>query len=81
MEPTAPLNVRVEQAFGAWRDKRQDLQDTSQTLEQALDAFARGDGPEPAQLKAELEALRAECDRLFLDILAAVRAAKDAGVR
>ena len=81
MEPTDPLNIRVEQAFGAWRDKRQDLQHTSQTLEQALDAFAHGNGPEPVQLKAELEELRAECDRLFLAILAAVQAAKDAGVR
>lgn len=81
MEPTDPLNIRVEQAFGAWRDKRQHLQDTSQTLEQALDAFAHGNGPEPVQLKAELEELRAECDRLFLDIIAAVRAAQAAGVR
>lgn len=81
MEPTDPLNIRVEQAFGAWRDKRQHLQDTSQALEQALDAFSHGTGPEPEQLKAELEALRAECDRLFLDILAAVQAARAAGVR
>lgn len=81
MEPTDPLNIRVEHAFGAWRDRRQDLQDTSQTLERALEAFATGEGPEPVQLKADLEALRAECDRLFLDILAAVRVAQAAGVR
>lgn len=81
MEPTDPLNIRVEQAFGAWRDKRQHLQETSQTLEKALDAFAHGQGPEPVELKAELEELRAECDRLFLDILAAVRTAQAAGVR
>ena len=81
MEPTDPLNIRVEQAFGVWRDKRQHLQETSQALEQALDAFAHGKGPEPVQLKTDLEELRAECDRLFLDILAAVRAAQAAGVR
>lgn len=81
MEPTDPLNIRVEQAFGIWRDKRQFLQDTSQALEQALDDFAHGRGPEPVQLKADLEKLRSECDNLFLDILAAVRAAKEAGVR
>jgi hypothetical protein len=81
MEPTDPLNIRVEQAFGAWRDKRQLLQHASQRLERALDAFAHGEGPEPVQLKAELEALRAECDQLFLAILEAVRAAQAAGVR
>ena len=81
MEPTDPLNIRVEQAFGIWRDERQRLQETSQALERALDAFAHGLGPEPVQLKAELETLRSECDRLFLDILAAVRAAQAAGVR
>jgi len=81
VEPTDPLNIRVEQAFGAWRDKRQHLQDTSQALEHALEVFAHGEGPEPVQLKADLEALRIECDSLFLDILAAVRAAQAAGVR
>ena len=81
MNPVDPLNIRVEQAFGIWRDKRQLLQETSQTLEQALDAFAHGNGPEPSQLKAELEKLRSECDSHFLDILAAVRAAQAAGVR
>ena len=81
MNPVDPLNIRVEQAFGVWRDKRQQLQETSQALEQALDDFAHGRAPEPLELKAELEKLRAECDSLFLEILAAVRAAQAAGVR
>lgn len=81
MDPTDPLNIRVEQAFGAWRDKRQLLQETSQALERALDAFAHGKDPEPVQLKADLEKLRSECDKLFLEISAAVRAAQAAGVR
>lgn len=81
MEPTDPLNIRVEQAFAVWRDRRQQLQDTSQALEEALDGFAHGKAPEPVQLKAELETLRSECDSLFLDILAAVRTAQAAGVR
>lgn len=81
MDPTDPLNMAVERAFGVWRDRRQHLQETSQALEKALDAFAHGNGPEPVELKAELEQLRSECDRLFLDISAAVRAAQAAGVR
>jgi hypothetical protein len=76
-----PLNQRVEQAFGMWQEKRQKLQDTSRALEAALDAFAHGRGTEPAELRAELEALRSECDALFLEVLAAVNAAKQAGVR
>lgn len=81
MEPTDPLNIRVEQAFGVWRDRRQLLQDTSRALEEALDAFAHGRGPEPADLKARLETLRIECDQLFTEVLAAVREAQAAGVR
>ena len=81
MDPTDPLNIRVEQAFGVWRDRRQLLQETSQALERALDAFAHGDGPEPVQLTADLQKLRSECDALFLEISAAVRDAKAAGVR
>ena len=81
MDPTDPLNIRVEQAFAVWRDRRQHLQETSQALEQALDAFAHGKGPEPVQLKSDLEKLRSECDELFLAISAAVRAAQAAGVR
>lgn len=76
-----PLNQRVEHAFVMWQEKRQKLQDTSRALEAALDAFAHGRGQEPARLKAELEALRSECDTLFGEVLAAVNAAKEAGVR
>lgn len=76
-----PLNLRVEQAFAMWQDKRQGLQDASRALEAALDAFAHGRGPEPAELRARLEALRGECDVLFGEVLAAVDAAKQAGVR
>ena len=76
-----PLNQRVEQAFAAWRDHRQSLQDASKALEAALDAFAHGAASEPVELRARVDQLRAECDALFSDVLAAVAAAKDAGVR
>lgn len=76
-----PLNMRVEQAFGAWRDRRQLLQDTSKALEAALDDFAHGQGQEPVELKARLESLRVECDELFAQVLGAVKAAQAAGVR
>jgi hypothetical protein len=70
--------IRVEQAFARWRDRRQLLQDTSQALEQALEAFARRSAPEPVQLKAHLEELRSQCDALFLEVLAATSAARAA---
>ena len=76
-----PLNQRVEQAFAAWRDRRQALQDASKALEAALDAFAHGTAPEPAELRGQVDQLRIECDALFGDVLAAVTAAKEAGVR
>jgi len=76
-----PLNLRVEQAFGAWRERRQLLQDTSKALEAALDDFAHGKGAEPEALKARLEVLRIECDELFGQVLEAVKAAQEGGVR
>jgi len=76
-----PLNVKVEQCFTAWQERRQGLQDRSRALEAALEAFAHGSGPQPVAQKAEVEALRAECDALFSQVLAAVAAAKAAGVR
>ena len=81
MDPTDPLNIRVEQAFAVWRDRRQLLQETSQALEQALADFAQGNGAEPTELKEKLEKLRSECDALFLEISRAVHAARAAGVR
>lgn len=76
-----PLNQRVEQAFARWQERRQQLQDTSRELEAALEAFAHGRGTEPTQLREDLETLRIDCDRLFNEVLAAVAAAKEAGVR
>lgn len=76
-----PLRQRVEVAFAQWREKRQNLQDASRALEQALDAYTHGAGPEPTHLKTKVEELRQECDRLFGEVLAAVAAAKDAAVR
>ncbi|MGV3571606.1 MAG: hypothetical protein ACO1PB_13475 [Ramlibacter sp.] len=76
-----PLNLKVEHCFAAWQERRQRLQDRSRALEAALAAFAHGGGPEPSAQKAEVEVLRAECDALFAEVLAAVAAAKAAGVR
>lgn len=81
MESTHPVKLRVEQAIGAWREKRQLLLDANQALEQALDAYAHQDGPEPEQLKAKVDQLRALGDLLFWEVLAAVRAARSAGIR
>lgn len=81
MNPLDPLNQKVEQALSAWQDKRQQLQDQSRALEAALAAFAKDEGPEPGEQKAVVEALRKECDTLFAAVLAAVAAAKAAGVR
>jgi hypothetical protein len=76
-----PLNQRVEQTLSEWSERRQRLQDASKNLEVALGAYAHGTGPEPTALRAQVEALRAECDQLFNQALSAVAAAKAAGVR
>ena len=76
-----PLNQRVDMLLASWQDKRQSLQDESRALEAALTAFAQGSGPEPLDQRAKVERLRAECDALFVDLLAAVRDAQAAGVR
>ena len=81
MDPNHPLNIRVEQAFAAWRERRQLLQAGSQALEQELEKFAHGERADPTELKAYVEELRAQCDRLFLEVLEAVRVADAAGVR
>ena len=81
MEPTDPPNLRVEQAFGAWSHKQQRLQEASQTLERAMDIFAHQEGPDPEQLKEQVEQLRAVSDVLFWELLAAVRAARASGGR
>ena len=75
------LNRRVEGAFSLWRDKRQELQDTSRALEAALEAFSCGEADEPTELKERLGELRMECDELFSNVLEAVKEAQLAGVR
>jgi len=76
-----PLNQRVDMLLASWQDKRQQLQDESRALEAALSAFAHGSGSEPLEQRAKVERLRADCDALFVDLLAAVREAQEAGVR
>lgn len=76
-----PLNQRVDMLLASWQDKRQKLQDESRALEAALSAFAQSGGAEPLEQRAKVERLRAECDALFVDLLAAVREAQAAGVR
>lgn len=80
-QPHHPLNRRVEMLLASWQDRRQQLQDESRALDAALSAFAHGSGPEPLAQRAKVERLRAECDALFVDLLAAVREAQAAGVR
>lgn len=76
-----PLNQRVDMLLASWQDRRQQLQDESRALEAALAAFAHGTGSEPLEQRGKVERLRAECDALFVDLLAAVRDAQAAGVR
>jgi hypothetical protein len=63
---------RVNRAFHLWQDCRAKLQDSSQRLERALEAYAAGKGPLPSDLTEEVRTNRAECDRLFQQVLDAV---------
>ncbi len=63
---------KVNQAFSAWQEQRACLQAHSQQLEAALGAYASGAGPEPTELRQQVDALRKECDALFSAVLAAV---------
>ena len=76
-----PLKLKVEQAFAAWQDKRRELEQSSRALEAALKALSEGQDADVEPLKTKLDALRRECDELFAQLLAAVDAARDAGVQ
>lgn len=56
-----------------WETVHTRLRELEQRLSEAIALYARGRGPRPVDLIAEVEALRAECARRFEALMQGVR--------
>lgn len=63
---------RVNERFKEWQRCRAQLRDLSLRLEEQLRDYVAGTGPRPADLSAQVQELRRECDSLFTDVLKAM---------
>ena len=63
---------RVKARFNKWQLCRASLREKSLLLDEAMGSSVEGAAPMPAELIAEVKALREECDALFKHVLEAM---------
>lgn len=71
--PNAKSPGDVEQLHADWHELVERLRSRELLLSLTLATYARGEGPRPDQLMAEVLELRAECSRRFKAMLGALR--------
>jgi hypothetical protein len=69
-QPSAP---QLDHLHHEWEQVHTKLRSLEQRLSDAIALYARGRGPRPVDLIAEVVALRAECARRFEALMAGVR--------
>ncbi len=63
---------RVNERFKEWQHCRANLRERSQHLDKVMREYVEGLAPMPAEVAAEVQELRKECDALFKRLLEAM---------
>ena len=79
--PTAPgslsTDVVVAELFAAWRLREQQLDEHKQKFRAAVEAYAKGTGPDPTLLMVELTEMRDDCRSVCTSLVRAIRLARE----
>lgn len=69
-----PKHERVNELFNEWETCRAELRDQSQILQKAMRKYVDGKGPMPSEQAEQVHQLRKQCDTLFAQVVAAMKA-------
>lgn len=74
MQPPRPTgDPELTRLHAEWQALHARLRVHEQLLSEALAVYARGEGPRPDSVIAEVEQMRADCARRFRRLMAAVK--------
>lgn len=77
MPAEPPPDDAIARLHAEWAGIHARLRGLEQRLSEALQVYARGEGPRPDTLMEEVEPLRAECAVRFRRLMEAIRAPRD----
>ena len=73
LQPDAKGDPDLARLHQEWQELHARLRVHEQLLSDALALYARGEGPRPDSMIAEVEQMRAECSARFKRLMAAVK--------